>query len=57
MSPADELAVDALEVRRIPGIGQLVEHDDVVAGGDEALDEVAADEAAAAGDENAHPTS
>ena len=52
--PRDDLDVDPVEVPRIPGVRQLVEHDDLVTRCDEALDEVAADEAAAAGDEEAH---
>ena len=50
----DQLDVGAVEVRRIAGIGQLVEHDDVLAGRREALRAVGADEAGAAGDENSH---
>ena len=54
--PTDHVDVDTLEVPWIPGVRHLVEHDDVVAGSDEALHEVASDEAAAAGDKNAHPS-
>src|ERR687891_806874 len=50
----DELAVDTFDVGRIARVGQLVEDDDLVAPGDEALDEVAAYEPATAGDEHAH---
>jgi hypothetical protein len=44
----------ALEVGEVPEVGQPVEDDDLVARGHEALDEVAAEKAAAAGDEDAH---
>ena len=50
-----ELVLDALEVRAVAGVGQLVEHDDLVAGRREPPHEVRADEAGAAGDEDAHP--
>jgi hypothetical protein len=50
----DQLDVRALEVCRIPGVGQLVEDDYLVTGRNEALDEVRADEASATGDEYAH---
>ena len=52
--PLDELVLDALEVGRVPGVGELVEDDDLVPRGDEPPHEVAADEAAPTGDENAH---
>jgi predicted ABC-type transport system involved in lysophospholipase L1 biosynthesis ATPase subunit len=51
----DELRARPVEVGRVPGVGQLVEDDDVLAGCDEPLDEMRADEARAAGHENAHP--
>ena len=50
----DELVLDALEVRGIACVGELVEHDDVVALAARAADEVRADEAGATGDEHAH---
>ena len=49
-----ELVLDALEVRPVPGVRQLVEDDDLVPAASEAADEVRADEAGAAGDEHAH---
>ena len=49
-----ELVVDAGEVRAVAGVGQLVEDDDLVPRLREAADEVRADEAGAAGDEDAH---
>ena len=52
--PDPEVAVDPLEVLPTARVGELVEHDDLVAAPDEALDEVAADEPAAAGDEDPH---
>ena len=48
-----ELVLDALEVGAVAGVGQLVEDDDLVAGGGEPPDEVRADEPGAAGDEDA----
>jgi hypothetical protein len=53
MSPSTSRS-RAFEVGRIARVGQLVEDDDVLAGCDEALREVRADEAGAAGDEHAH---
>ena len=50
----DELGVDALEVRRVARVRELVEHHDVVAGADEALDEMGADEARSTRDQDAH---
>ena len=50
----DELDPGALEVRRVAGIGQLVEHAYVVARREEPLGEVGADEAGPACDEHAH---
>jgi hypothetical protein len=49
-----EAVLDPLEVGRVTRVGQLVEHDDVHALRCEAPDEVRADEARAAGDENRH---
>ena len=49
-----ELVLDALEVGAVPGVGELVEHHDVLAPLGQMPDEVRADEARAAGDENAH---
>ena len=50
-----ELAVHALEVRPVVRrVRELVEHDDLVAGREQAPDEVGADEPAAAGDQHAH---
>ena len=49
-----ELVLDAFEIRPIARVRQLVENDDVVPAGHEAPHEVRADEAGAAGDENAH---
>ena len=49
-----ELVLDALEVRAVAGVGQLVEHDDLVAGRRETANELRADEPGAAGDEHAH---
>ena len=49
-----ELVLDALEVGAVARVGELVEHDDLVAGRGEALDEVGADEPGSAGDENSH---
>jgi hypothetical protein len=46
--------LDAFEVVTVARIGELVEDDDVVAGGDEPLDEVASDEPATACYEDAH---
>ena len=42
------------QVREVARVGQLVEDDDVFAGGREPLDEVRADEAGAAGDQDRH---
>ncbi len=50
----DEPAVTALEIGGVPGVGELVEDDDLVAAREQALDEVGADEAGPAGDENLH---
>src|SRR5581483_9244474 len=50
----DELAVATVEVRPVARVRQLVEDDDLVAGGHEALREVRADEPGTAGDEHAH---
>ena len=50
----EELDLLQRQVGAVAGIGELVEHDDLLAGGEEALDEVRADEAGAAGDEDAH---
>ena len=48
-------AVDVLrEVRRVAGVGELVEDDDVLAGREHPLDEVGADEAGSSGDQKAH---
>ena len=47
----EELDPASLQVGRIARIGQLVEHADVVAGGQEPLREVGADEARPAGDQ------
>src|SRR5207342_790333 len=52
--PDAKVAVDPVEVLPAARVGELVEHDDLVAAPDEALDEVAADETAAAGDEDPH---
>ncbi len=49
-----ELVGDPGEVLAIPGVGQLVEHDDLVLRLHETADEVRADEPGAAGDEHAH---
>src|SRR5205823_3576026 len=49
-----ELVLDALEVGPVPGVGQLVEDDDVLAGRGETADEVRADEAGSTGDQNPH---
>ena len=51
----DESVLNSLQVGWVAGVGELVEDDDVVARGDEPLDEMASDEAAAACDENSHP--
>ena len=50
----EEVVFDALEVGAIAGIRQLVEHCDMLALRGEALDELRADEARAARDENTH---
>ena len=50
-----QLDARAFEIRRVPRVGQLVEDDRVVTTRDDALHEVRADEAGAAGDEHAHP--
>ena len=42
------------QVRAVPGVRELVEHDDLVAAAQQALDEMRADEAGAAGDEDLH---
>jgi hypothetical protein len=42
------------QVRAVPGVRQLVEHDDLVPGAEQPFHEVRADEAGAAGDENLH---
>jgi hypothetical protein len=42
------------KIRAVARVGQLVEHDDVVACAQEPLREMRADEARAAGDEDAH---
>ncbi len=49
-----EVVVDTLEIRSVAGVGQLVEHGDLVAGLDEPADELRADEARSAGDEHTH---
>src|SRR5262249_50406239 len=49
-----ELVFHVFEVREVPGVGELVEHDDGVALSGEALDEMRADEARTAGDQDAH---
>ena len=49
-----ELVLDALEVRPVARVGELVEHHDLVACCDEPLDEVGADEPGSAGDEDPH---
>jgi predicted ATPase/class 3 adenylate cyclase len=49
-----ELVLDAVEVRAVAGVRQLVEHDDVVVAGREPPHEVRADEPGPAGDEHAH---
>ena len=54
-----DVALDGTRARRprgsrVAGVGELVEHDDLVAGGGEPPGEVRADEAGAAGDEHAH---
>ena len=46
--------LDALEVRAVSRVGELVEDDDFVARGNEVTDEVRADEPGAAGDEDTH---
>src|SRR5581483_11826206 len=48
----DERRVHALEVGRVAGVRELVEHDDLVPRRDETAHEVRADEAGAAGDED-----
>ncbi len=50
----DELELRALEVRRIPRVGELVQHDHLVAGRGQPLREVRADEARAAGHQDSH---
>ena len=52
-----ELVLDAVEIRPVAGVRQLVEHDDLVARAREPPREMRADEAGAAGDENAHRVS
>ena len=49
-----ELVLDAFEVGAVAGVGELVEHHDVLAALGQAPGEVRADEARAAGDEDAH---
>src|SRR5436305_4605528 len=49
-----ELVLDPFEVRAVPGVGQLVEDDHLVAARSEAACEVRPDEAGAAGDEDPH---
>ena len=49
-----ELHLRPLEVRRVSGVGQLVEHDHVLARRGEALGEVRADETGPSGDQDAH---
>jgi hypothetical protein len=53
-----DVAVDELEVlrqvRAVAGVRQLVEDDDLLARREQTLDEVRADEAGAAGDEDPH---
>ncbi len=49
-----ELELAERQVRLVPGVGQLVEDDDVLTAPQQPLDEVRADEAGAAGDEHAH---
>ena len=49
-----ELVLDAFEVGAVARVGQLVEHDDVLAVLGQAPHELRADEAGATGDENAH---
>ena len=51
----DELGARALEIGGVAGVRQLVEDDDVVAACDEPPHEMRADEAGAAGHEDAHP--
>ena len=50
----DELVLNVLEVRAVAAVRQLVEDDDAVPGSRESAREMRADEAGAAGDENAH---
>ena len=56
--PHGDVAAAAVRTLRqvpgIPGIGELVEDDDVLACSQHPFDEVRADEARAAGDEKAH---
>ena len=54
MSPSTSRTSQPVEVRRVAGVGELVEHDHVLAGREQALDEVRADEAGAACDEDPH---
>ena len=42
------------QIGRVPGVRELVEHDDVLAGGEHPFDEMRADEARPAGDQEAH---
>ena len=49
-----EVVLDPLEIRPVAGVGELVEHGDLVAGPDEPADELRADEARSAGDEHTH---
>ena len=49
-----EVVLDAVEVRAVARVGELVEHDDLVARRGETAHEMRADEAGAAGDEDAH---
>src|SRR6266566_2852176 len=52
--PLNELDVGAIEVRPIARVGELVEHDNLVASGGQAFSAVRADEPGSAGNENTH---
>ena len=57
MSPWMELVLDAVEVRPVARIGELVENDDLLAVHGKPPGEVRADEPGAAGDEDLHAPS
>ena len=55
LDQAHALRIGSLQGGRVAGVGELVQHHDVVGGGlQDVVDEVGADEAGSAGDEQFH---